>query len=117
MGLPPGACECGSAFTRVADIGGRRDDDFRYGSIAVPAITFRRALGTDPRVSEYQVTQTAAGADILTVGDPDVDALRAAVVAALRPCGLPDPRVEIRVVDRIPRHQASGKLKRFIALS
>ena len=117
MTLLPGACECGSAFARVADIGGRRDDDFRYGSIAVPAITFRHVLGTDPRISEYQVTQTAAGADILAVGQPDVVALTAAVVAALRRCGLPDPTVQIRVVDRIPRNQASGKLKRFIAMS
>jgi phenylacetate-CoA ligase len=115
--LLPGACECGSAFARVADIGGRRDDDFRYGSIAVPAITFRHVLGTDPRISEYQVTQTAAGADILTVGHPDTEALTAAVLDALHRCGLPDPKVQIRVVDRIPRHQASGKLKRFIALS
>jgi phenylacetate-CoA ligase len=115
--LLPGACECESAFARVADIGGRRDDDFRYGSIAVPAITFRHVLGTDPRISEYQVIQTPAGADILTVGDPDVKALNAAMVAALRRSGLPDATVEIRVVDRIPRNQASGKLKRFIALS
>jgi hypothetical protein len=92
-------------------------DDFRYGSITVPAITFRHVLGTDPRVSEYQVVQTTAGVDILAVGRPDVDALRVSVVAALRGCGLPDPTVAIRAVDRIPRHQASGKLKRFIALS
>ncbi len=26
---PPGQCACGSVFARVADIGGRRDDDFR----------------------------------------------------------------------------------------
>ena len=43
----PGTCECGSAFARVADIGGRRDDDFRYGSITVPASAFRHVLGTD----------------------------------------------------------------------
>lgn len=117
VALLPGACECGSVFARVADIGGRRDDDFRYGSIAVPAIAFRHVLGTDPRISEYQVRQTAAGADILTVGHPDVDALTVSVVAALRRCGLPDPKVEVQVVERIPRHQASGKLKRFIGLS
>jgi phenylacetate-coenzyme A ligase PaaK-like adenylate-forming protein len=115
--LLPEACECGSTFARVADIGGRRDDDFRYGPIAVPAITFRHALGSDPRISEYQVTQTPGGTDILTVGRPDIDALTVAVVAALRRCGLEDPKVEIQVVDRIPRQQASGKLKRFIALS
>jgi hypothetical protein len=39
-----------------------------------------------------------------------------ALDAALRRCGLPDPIIAIRAVDRIPRHQASGKLKRFIAL-
>ena len=112
----PGPCECGSAFARVADIGGRRDDDFRYGPTTVPASAFRHVLGTDPRISEYQVAQTVTGADILAVGRPDVNALRAALVAALRRYGLPGPTVEVRVVDRIPRHQATGKLKRFIAL-
>jgi phenylacetate-CoA ligase len=112
----PGPCECGSAFARVVDIGGRRDDDFRYGPTTLPASAFRHVLGTDPRISEYQVAQTVTGADILAVGRPDVDALRAALVAALRRYGLPQPTVEIRVVDRIPRHHATGKLKRFIAL-
>ena len=112
----PGPCECGSAFARVADIGGRRDDDFRYGSITVPAITFRHVLGTDPHVSEYQVTQTTAGAHILTVGKPDVEGLATSLAAALQRCGLSNPKVAIRVVDRIPRNQASGKLKRFVAL-
>lgn len=112
----PGPCECGSAFARVADIGGRRDDDFQYGSIAVPASAFRHVLGTDPRVSEYQVTQTVAGADVLVVGNPDLDALKTSLIAALRRHGLPDSTVEIRDVDRIPRHYATGKLKRFIPL-
>jgi hypothetical protein len=38
------------------------------------------------------------------------------VAAALQRCGLQNPTVKIRVVDRIPRNQASGKLKRFVAL-
>jgi phenylacetate-coenzyme A ligase PaaK-like adenylate-forming protein len=114
--LLPGPCECGSSFARVADIGGRRDDDFRYGAITVPAITFRHVLGTDPRISEYQVTQTNKGAEILTVGRPDVGTLTTSMVTALRRCGLSNPAVAIRVVNRIPRNQASGKLKRFIAL-
>src|ERR1700757_260028 len=45
----PGRCGCGSAFARVADISGRRDDDFRYGTANVPASAFRLVLGTDPR--------------------------------------------------------------------
>jgi phenylacetate-coenzyme A ligase PaaK-like adenylate-forming protein len=116
VSLLPGPCECGSAFARVADIGGRVDDDFRYGPITVPAITFRHVLGTDPRISEYQVTQTNKGAEILTVGRPDVGTLTTSMVTALRRCGLSNPSVAIRIVDRIPRNQASGKLKRFIAL-
>jgi phenylacetate-CoA ligase len=112
----PGPCECGSMFARVADIGGRRDDDFRYGPTTVLASAFRHVLGTDPAISEYQVTQTVTGADILIVGTPDVETLATALVAALRRYGLPEPTVQIRVVDRIPRHAATGKLKRFIAL-
>jgi phenylacetate-coenzyme A ligase PaaK-like adenylate-forming protein len=112
----PGSCSCGSKFARVADIGGRRDDDFRYPAATVPASAFRHVLGTDPRVSEYQVKQTAAGAEILVVGDPDVGALTAGVVAAMRRHGLADPRVRIQAVERLQRHEASGKLKRFLAL-
>jgi phenylacetate-CoA ligase len=115
VGWLPGPCACGSAYARVADIGGRRDDDFRYGPIMMPASVFRHVLGTDPRISEYQVTQTVGGADILAVGSPDVHALRASLIAALQRQGLPNPTVEVCVVDRIARHHATGKLKRFIA--
>jgi phenylacetate-coenzyme A ligase PaaK-like adenylate-forming protein len=112
----PGECPCGSAFARVADIGGRQDDDFTYGACTIPASVFRHVLGTDARVSEYQVRQTVHGADVLAVGDPDVDALAAAVVEALRRHGLPDAEVAIHLVDRLQRHDTTGKLKRFIAL-
>ncbi|MFC9557431.1 phenylacetate--CoA ligase family protein [Rhodococcus sp. NPDC056960] len=112
----PGECPCGSAFARVADIGGRRDDDFRYPSCTIPASVFRHVLGTDPHVSEYQVRQTAAGADILAVGAPDVDRLTQSVIAAVGRHGLSDPKIVIRVVDRLERLQTTGKLPRFIPL-
>jgi phenylacetate-CoA ligase len=116
-----GECACGSAFARIADIGGRRDDDFRYGTTMVPPLAFRHVLGTDPRVSEYQVTQTDTGADIVVVGAPDLEALTTALtdslVAALRRYGLAEPTIRIRVADALQRHQASGKLRRFIPLS
>jgi phenylacetate-CoA ligase len=111
-----GECACGSAFARVADIGGRRDDDFRYGATTVPPIAFRHILGTDPRVSEYQVTQTTTGADIVVVGAPDTGALTSSLMAVLRRYGLPEPTIRIRVTDSLQRHQASGKLRRFIPL-
>lgn len=112
----PEPCRCGSAFARVANIGGRRDDDFSYGTTVIPASAFRHVLGTDSCVSEYQVKQTASGAEVLVVGGPDVTALRMSVIAALRRFGLSEPHIEIQVVDRIARHEATGKLKRFIAL-
>ncbi|MCH9667980.1 MAG: phenylacetate--CoA ligase family protein [Actinomycetia bacterium] len=112
-----GDCACGSAFARVADIGGRRDDDFRYPTSTIPASVFRHILGTDPRVSEYQVKQTVGGAEILAVGNPDADQLASSVVEALRDHGLSDPEIQIQVVQRIPRHQTSGKLRRFVPLS
>lgn len=112
----PGKCVCGSAFARVADIAGRRDDDFRYAGCTVPASAFRHVLGTDPRVSEYQVRQTRAGAEILTVGQPDTATLTSTMVAALRRHGLPDPEVCVHVVSRLQRHDSTGKLRRFIAL-
>ena len=112
----PGQCVCGSAFARVADIGGRRDDDFRYDTATIPASVFRHVLGTDPRVSEYQVLQTARGADVLVVGDPDVDGLAAASAAALSRYGLADAEVTVRAVEKLQRHVSTGKLKRFVPL-
>ena len=82
----------------------------------MPAIAFRHVLGTDPRVSEYQVTQTAAGADIVVVGNPHLAALTSALVAALRRYGLPEAAIRIQVAESLRRHQASGKLRRFVPL-
>lgn len=115
--LLPGRCACGSAMLRVGDIAGRRDDDFRYGERTVPASAFRHVLGTDPLILEYQVRQIAGGADVLVVGAPDVCAVTAALVSSLRSYGLAHPEINLRPVDRIPRHAATGKLKRFIPLS
>ena len=102
---------------RVADIAGRRDDDFRYGDCMVPASAFRYVLGTDPRISEYQVRQTANGADVLVVGSPDVPSVVAALVSSVRPFGLTHAEISVGVVDRIARHASTGKLRRFIPLA
>jgi phenylacetate-coenzyme A ligase PaaK-like adenylate-forming protein len=115
--LLPGRCACGSSMLRVADIAGRRDDDFHFGEHMVPASAFRYVLGTDPLISEYQVRQTAGGAEVLLAGSPDVSAVAAALVSALQPFGLTNPQINVSVVEQIPRHAATGKLKRFIALS
>lgn len=115
--LLPGACPCGSSLARVADIAGRRDDDFHYSTGTVPAAAFRHVLGTNPSISEYQVRQTRAGADVLVVGSPELAAVSASLAESLRRYGLARPEVHVSTVARIERHAATGKLKRFIALS
>jgi phenylacetate-coenzyme A ligase PaaK-like adenylate-forming protein len=113
----PGRCPCGSSLARVADIAGRRDDDFRYGARTIPASAFRHVLGTDPEISEYQVRQTPGGAEVLVVGSPQVAAVTASLTTALEPYGLTGAQIDVRPVARIERHAATGKLKRFVALS
>jgi phenylacetate-CoA ligase len=109
-------CPCGSALVRVADVAGRRDDDFRYGAGIVPAGVFRHVLGTDPRISEYQVRQTRDGAEIVIVGTPDVMAVTAALEDALRRNGVDAPTVSVTSAATIERHPTTGKLRRFVAL-
>ncbi|MET0474796.1 MAG: phenylacetate--CoA ligase family protein [Mycobacterium sp.] len=114
--MMPEPCACGSAFARVADISGRRDDDFVYGSHTVPASAFRHVLGTDARIVEYQVLQTARGVDVLAVAGASVRDLVPALVSAMQRYGIRQPSIHIRVVETLGRNQASGKLKRFVPL-
>ena len=113
----PGECACGSALVRVAAVTGRRDDDLRYGSQTIPASSFRYVLGTDPAISEYQVRQTPAGAEVLVVGSPHPDAVAAALAAAISKHGLSNPDIRVTLVPSIERHAATGKLRRFVPLA
>jgi phenylacetate-coenzyme A ligase PaaK-like adenylate-forming protein len=109
-------CACGMAFNRVADISGRRDDDFVYGSHTVPASAFRHVLGTDPRIVEYQVVQTEVGADVLVVAHASVEDLAPALDSAMQRFGVAEPAVRIRAVETLGRTEGSGKLRRFVPL-
>lgn len=113
----PDPCPCGSAFARVDDISGRRDDDFRYGSCTVPASAFRHVLGTDPRIVEYQVRQTEDGAEVLVVASTEVPDLDGALADAMRRHGVAEPVIRVRGVDSLGRNEASGKLTRFVPLT
>jgi len=83
------------------------------GSVIHPHV-FRTCLSQQHLV-EYQVRQTARGADISAVTSDAVDtnALAARIEDALRNLGLPAPTVTIATVDSVDR-QASGKRKRFV---
>lgn len=111
-------CPCGSAHRRVADVEGRLDEVFTYrnGTVVHPYV-IRAPLGRQPTILEYQVRQTARGADIdvRTVGEARLDDLRREVVSALTKLGLEHPEVAIRPVEELERG-ATGKLKRFVPL-
>jgi phenylacetate-CoA ligase len=107
-------CPCGSAHQLIADVEGRLDDAFTYpgGQVVHPHV-FRSVLGRDRRIVDYQVRQTPAGAEVLVVGAPaDPAALGRTLAQELAGAGVPDPAVEVRLVDR-PERQAAGKARRF----
>jgi phenylacetate-coenzyme A ligase PaaK-like adenylate-forming protein len=111
-------CSCGSAHRRVADIQGRLDDEFVYGDgVVVHPHVFRSVFVREPALTEYQVNQTADGAEILLCHDRplDTEGLAQHVVAALDGAGFANARVAARTVSSIPRLQ-SGKVKRFVPL-
>jgi len=111
-------CSCGSAYSRVADIQGRLDDEFVYGNgVRIHPHVFRSVFVREPALTEYQVNQTAEGAEILLCHELplDADALAAGVVAALASAGFADARVQARTLESIQRLQ-SGKVRRFVPL-
>lgn len=54
---------------------------------------------------------------MLVVGTPDRQALTVKLVESLALHGLPDAQVTVERVASIERHEATGKLKRFVALA
>jgi len=111
-------CPCGSAHRLIADIEGRLDDVFVYGDdVLIHPHVFRSVLGREAGVVEYQVRQTARGADVLalgTFGDPVVTGQR--LESELARLGVPSPCVTVRVVPALER-QATGKIRRFVPLA
>jgi phenylacetate-CoA ligase len=111
-------CPCGSAHRLIADIEGRLDDAFAYGdAVLIHPHVFRSVLAREASVVEYQVRQTARGADVEALGtfrDPVVTGQR--LESALARLGVPSPCVTVRVVPALQR-QATGKIRRFVPLA
>ncbi len=118
-GAGAGAPGAGAArgFLR-AGVEGRADDVFRYGAARVHPTALTTALLRAASVREYQVRQTARGADIAVVAESAFDeaALAAAVERSLRQAGVIEPQVTIGRVAAIARDPRTGKARRFIPL-
>ncbi|MGQ0575417.1 MAG: phenylacetate--CoA ligase family protein [Pseudonocardia sp.] len=110
-------CACGCAHRRITDPYGRLDDVFTYGDRTVHPYVFASPLSRHRAIVEYQVRQAVAGATIsvVTCAPCDTAALAGEIRAALTQAGLSDPRVDVEMVERLPR-PPSGKLRRFVPL-
>lgn len=111
-------CTCGSAHRRIADIEGRHDDVFIYArDLAIHPHVFRSVLAREAAISEYQVHQTATGAEIHIVAGEAMDTrhIEEDLENALEQLGCPQPAVTTTLVPQLPRLD-TGKLKRFVAL-
>jgi phenylacetate-coenzyme A ligase PaaK-like adenylate-forming protein len=105
---------------QIAPVPGRLDDVFEYaGGVEVPPHVFRSTLSRLPSICEYQVRQTARGAEILVrlEGRLDLASVHEELSDALARIGLPDPVVTIEPVDHLARLDGTGKLKRFVPLT
>lgn len=109
----------GQTFGLAKTIQGRADDWFVYqDTTRIHPMTFRHVLGQDAAISEYQVEQTEDGAEIRLIADTaiDTEALKDRLVEELTQAGLPSPTLTVIQLNQLPRHEETGKLKRFIAL-
>ena len=96
---------------------GRRDDTFVYGSVVVHPHLLRTALSTSD-IAEYQLRQTVNGVDALVrvTGPVDLATVTSALTSALEEAGVNHPTVTVNEAQTLDRHEATGKLKRFIPL-
>ena len=112
-----GTCPCGSAFRRISDPQGRLDDTFVYpGGVSVHPHVFRSSLGQQRQIVEYQVRQTARGADVRVIAETEIDCgfVALKIQEALVALGFDQPEVTVTRVAALDR-QTSGK--RFVPLS
>lgn len=109
-----------AGYQRIVDIKGRSDNWFVYtDGIRIHPMNFRGVLGQEVNISEYQVQQTKDGAKVLVIAHGTVsnERIARALEGALESAGLKSPAVTVEVVDDLPRHPETNKLKRFVRLS
>ena len=107
------------ARTWIDDVHGRLDDSLTYpGGVTVHPVVVGSPLSRQRNIAEYQVHQTLRGVTILfrPVGEVDLRAVHAELVARLARAGLSRAEVVLIPVTHIPL-RGTGKLKRFVPLA
>jgi phenylacetate-coenzyme A ligase PaaK-like adenylate-forming protein len=101
-----------------AEISGRAEDVFKYGSIEVHPIVIDTVMMKVLSVAEYQARQTHLGVDVdvVTHGAIELAAVEAAIAHGLNRAGVVNATATVGVVDEIARHPETGKVRRFVAL-
>ncbi len=109
--LDPAPCPCGRRTPRLRDLSGRLVHNFRLADgRAVSPARFNALFARHP-IAEFQMVQPAPGRFDLTV-EPRAGARvdPAAVDAQVREIVGPHARLDVALVDRIPRR---GKFQRY----
>jgi phenylacetate-CoA ligase len=101
---------------RISSITGRTMDVFTLPGARVQFAALYSPVILAPGVVEAQLRQVGEVIEVSVVACAavDTDGLRSTLCGILGRHGVPDPRVEVRVVDRLDRHPRSGKLARYV---
>ena len=107
------------SYKRITDIPGRAMNWFKYGDLRVHPMAFSDILDLAKEVEEYQVVQTEKGGIVRLVcnAEPDQEEIIESIKKELEKDGLKNPEVKVEIIDSLPRHPETGKVKRFVALS
>jgi phenylacetate-CoA ligase len=113
----PERCDCGVSLPLLSDLQGRSDEWAEgHDGRAIHPQRIAGPLSRDEEVWGYQVTQLAPGrftALIVPAIGADADAIRARVRERFASKVGPDERIEISVVDSLPR-TPGGKVRRVV---
>lgn len=106
------------AYGTVKRILGKATFWFQYGDIKVHPTSFSDILEVEKEVEEFQIAQTKEGAHIKLVcnGEPNISEIKDTILKNLHKYGLADPKVDFEVVESLPHHPETGKIKRFVPL-
>ena len=106
------------AYKTVTRILGKATNWFLYGEVKVHPTSYSDILEVEKEVEEFQIIQTQEGAHIKLVcnGEPNIKEMKDTILKNLHKYGLTNPKVDFEVVDSLPHHPETGKIKRFIPL-